>query len=73
MSETKKIPNLFLTVVIANDGPFIFQQEPIRHRTVRLSLTPEQLELLALRNVGTSCGKEIHESISQCFLEKRPK
>ena len=65
-----KMPGGQLTVIIRNDGPLIFAGDTPSFRSVKIALTPEQREKLALHWSGTSAGREIHESISHCFIEQ---
>lgn len=70
MFDRNKIPDVSLRVVIRDSSPFIFMQEPVKHRSVRIELTPEQRDQLALECIGKSCGADIYEEISQAFLEE---
>jgi hypothetical protein len=65
-------PNPNLTVIIRDDGPFIFMHEPPGYRTVHIRLTDEQLENLRLRYIGYSDGHPIYENINQVFIENTP-
>ena len=56
-----KIPNVVLTVIIADDQPLVIFGDPPTHRSVRLELTEEQKKALTL--------DAKHERISHCFLE----
>ena len=58
-----------LTVIIRDDSPFMYLQEPPRHRSVNIEFTPEQAEQLKLKSIGRSGGQEWFEEISQCFIE----
>lgn len=52
----KRTPNVMLTVVIRDETPVRYVNEPPTYRTVHVVLTPEQLALLALdenENIGT--------------------
>lgn len=70
MSEKYVLPkSRFLTVIIRDNSPFIFMQEPPTHRSVTIELTDEQLNSLKLNYIGVSCGQEYYESISKAFLE----
>lgn len=57
------IPNVMLTVVIADDSLLIHENEPVMHRTVHIKLTEDQLKQLALRNS--------YETHAMCFLEEQ--
>jgi len=59
-----------LTVIMRDDSPMIFYQEPVRHRTVHIALTPGQQRQLEPRITGTNGGREIREEIAMCFLEE---
>ena len=67
--------NKVLTVVMANSwvtyGAIVHEQEwmPWERRSVRIELTPEQMQKLQPREVGTDRGKPIYEFIAQCWLE----
>jgi hypothetical protein len=58
-----------LTVIVRDYSPVVFMEDPVRHRSVRIALTPEQVEQLALRWTGTQGGSSLYEEISHCFLE----
>lgn len=58
-----------LTVVIRNEAPMLFCQDPPTHRTVQIELTEPQVFALRLRWIGHSAGTDYHESVSQCFFE----
>lgn len=60
-----------LTVIIADNSPFIFMQEPVRHRSVHVELTKEQEDKIRLCQTGISNGQVIRESISMCFIEEQ--
>ena len=60
-----------LTVLIRDAGPMINFQDPPTHRSVRIHLTDEQVDSLALQCTGTSGGNPIYEDISSCFIEPR--
>lgn len=64
-------PSGRLTFVLRNEAPFIHMSEPCTYRTVRIELTPEQLEQVALRYTDT-CGRIDHyEMISQIIMEPK--
>lgn len=50
-----------LTVIIRDDGPLLYLNEPVAHRSVRIELTAEQVAALVLRHKN--------EAIGQCFIE----
>ena len=58
-----------LTVIMRNDAPLMFSNDPPTHRSLVVPLTGFQLELLKPRVVGKSNGKDIHECIAMCFIE----
>jgi hypothetical protein len=58
-----------LIVIIADEVPVVFLQEPVKHRMVQIELTDEQFQKINLKQVGESGGHYIHETISQCFLQ----
>jgi len=62
-----------LTVIIRNPANFIFMQEPSTYRSVQIDLTQEQVDKLALEQVGTNCGVRVYEEIAQCFFEPEVK
>ena len=53
----------YLAIVHENQGM------PYSYRSVQITLTPEQQELLAPRIVGQKGASDVHETIYQCFLE----
>jgi len=62
-------PGRILTIVIRDDSPMIFCDDSPTYRSVRIPLTDEQMETLALRWVGRSGVTDYHETISKVFLE----
>ncbi len=64
-----------ITFVIAN--LFAFRQEMIHagipsrmeRRTIRIRLTPEQIKMIGLRQVGLDAGKPQYEEIVDIFIE----
>jgi hypothetical protein len=60
-----------VTFIVADYAPFIILQEPVRHRSVHIELTQEQIEKIGLKQSGTDCGKPIIETISKCFVENK--
>lgn len=58
-----------LIVIIRDPAPLAVLQEPVSHRRVEITLTPEQIEHLQLRQTGMSMGQPIVEQYSFCFLE----
>jgi len=71
MDNRYVIPDVTLTVVIADNSPFIHMQEPVRKRTVHIPLEQGQLDLLRLAWTGKSGGKDHYEGISDCWLEDK--
>jgi hypothetical protein len=71
MTEIPKpiYPPKILTVIIRNDAPLIHLNDPPSHRSVRVELTPEQLDALQLNWAHTSSGIKHYESVSHAFLE----
>ena len=59
-----------LTVIIRDESPFMYLQEPPRHRSVSIEFTPEQKEKLELKSIGWNGGQEWFEEISHCFIEE---
>ena len=59
--EHKKLPPDTLTVIIRDDSPMIYCNDSPSYRTVRVSLTTEQQEVIMLANG--------HESISMAIIE----
>lgn len=45
------------------------QEMPYTFRSVQITLTPEQQELLTPRILGKNGSSDVHETIYQCFLE----
>lgn len=50
-----------ITVIVRNEYPLRYLNEPATYRSVRLELTPEQAAQLRLRHAD--------EVIGQCFVE----
>ena len=69
MSEKSIQPGNILTVVIRDDSPLVFCGDSPSYRSVQVTLTPEQRDLLKLFYVGRSGNVDHFESISRCFLE----
>lgn len=63
-----RLPGRVLTVVIRDDGPLSFDDCP-SYRSVRLELTENQRQMLALRQFGYCGGQPQYEEISRCFIE----
>lgn len=63
------LPHHVVTVVIRDDSPMMNTQSPPRRRSVRIELTDEQLEVLALEWVGRSGGADIYEEIESMWIE----
>jgi hypothetical protein len=70
MTRKYRIPGNKATVLIRNDGPMIHCGDSPSYRTVQISLTPEQINLLELELVGTSNGHDYYEEISKIILER---
>lgn len=74
--DTKLPAETMLTVIIRNEGPYFNLQEPCTNRTVRIQLTPGQVEKLRLSWHSESWSteekrpKKSYEVIASCFLEK---
>jgi hypothetical protein len=60
-----------LTVIFANDLEFRMLQEPVKHRSVQIELTAEQIEQVKPKRIGSVNNAEQFESISMCFLEEQ--
>jgi hypothetical protein len=67
MNNNFKLTPKTLTVIIKNIAPLIFEENPPTYRSVHIELTEDQR--IKLGYVGTNCGNEIFEDVSQCFLE----
>lgn len=66
-----QLPNNLLTFVITDISPLLCVGEPIKHRTVQIELTAEQLQKLALKHRGMSGSNPIYEEISSVYLEPK--
>lgn len=64
-----KAPPSRLTVILRNDAPMIHCGDSPSYRSVTLDLTPEQVNRLLCRYVGSSGGVDLYEEVSKCFLE----
>lgn len=62
-------PGNTLTVIIRDDGPMAICGDAPSYRSVRVPLTPHQMDMLGL--VHTYAQGEIWfaESVSRCFIE----
>lgn len=60
---------MVLTVIFRDDSPMSFFGDSPSYRSVCVALTPEQVELIKVREVGVDRGNKLHESISSCFIE----
>lgn len=60
---------MILTVIVRDTTP-LFMEEPIRHRSVQVELTDEQVKKIGLKHLGKNCGHDIYEEISTCFIEE---
>ncbi len=67
--EYKKLPSDTLTVIFRDDSPMIHCGDSPSYRTVRVKLTDEQREALALRFSFTSGGNHFWEDISRAIIE----
>ena len=65
----KKLPSDTLTVIFRDDSPTIHCGDSPSYRTVRVKLTDEQREALALRFLFTSGGNHFWEDISRAIIE----
>ena len=65
----RKMPGDTLTVIIRNDAPMIHCGDSPTYRSVRITLTNEQLNTMSLMKTGSSFGKPMYEKISHVFLE----
>ena len=60
---------MVLTVIFRDDSPVMFSGDCPAYRSVCVALTPEQTELLKVKEVGVDRGNKLYESISNCFIE----
>ena len=67
--QTLKYPGNKLTIVMRDDGPMINCGDTPTYRSVQITLTEEQLKMLALRPTYASGTTWYHEEISRCFIE----
>ena len=58
-----------LTVLFRDESPMFLAGDSPAYRRVTIDLTQEQMEALRLKRIATISGREIFESVSQCFLE----
>jgi hypothetical protein len=65
-----RTPGNQVTVIIRNDAPLIHCVDSPSFRTVRIALTPEQVNALELEWVSTSNGIDHYEEISKMILER---
>lgn len=65
-----KSPGNILTVVIRNDAPMVCCGDSPSYRSVRIKLTPEQLQSLRLEQTHGSEPNGFHEVVSRCFIEQ---
>jgi hypothetical protein len=65
-----RIPGNRVTVVIRDDGPMFHCGDSPSYRTVRIELTPDQVNALELRNTHSSGGTDFFEEISKIILER---
>jgi hypothetical protein len=61
MPITDRVPNVKLTVIVRDESPVRYVNEPPTYRTVHIGLTDEQLRLLTLAE---------NEAIQTAFLEE---
>ena len=64
-----RLPPTQITVVIRDDNPMIHCQDSPTYRSVRITLSDEQRNMIALHCMGLSGGTPIYEVISKCFFE----
>ena len=64
-----RLPGTTLTFILRDDGPMIHCQDAPSYRSVKIALTDEQRQLLALHCTGMTGGTPIYECISKCFVE----
>lgn len=70
MMFPNKLTGKILTVLIRDDTPMIHCNDTPAYRSVRIELTDEQREQIALRATGSTSGNPIYEAISKCWLEE---
>ena len=58
-----------LTVIIRDDAALIYSGDMPTYRRVTLDLTIDQIDKLALYATAKNGGRDIFESVSNCFLE----
>ncbi len=58
-----------LTVIIRNDAPMVLCEDSPSYRSVRITLTDEQVAALQLHATGQSGPTVYRESVSRCILE----
>lgn len=63
------LPSNILTVVIRDDSPMVNCGDSPTYRSVRIELTPDQVDKLALNKIFMSGGIAYYEIISKCFIE----
>jgi hypothetical protein len=61
-----------LTVIFRDDGPMIHCGDSPSYRSIQISLTPEQEQIIKPRKTYMSGGTQYHEEISKCFIEPEP-
>lgn len=61
-----------MTVVIRDDVPMIHCGDSPSYRTVRINLTDEQRQAMALHWTGSQGGTDIWEVISKAIVETEP-
>lgn len=62
-------PGHTLTVVLRNDAPLIHCNDSPSFRSVRVELTPEQIQALQLQWTHGSGNADFYENVSKCFIE----
>jgi len=62
-------PYTRLTLIVCDDSPFVYMEEPCQYRTITLELTEEQRRQIAMRKTGTLGSAEMFEYVSRSILE----
>ena len=65
----KKLPSDTLTVIFRDDSPTIHCGDSPSYRTVRIKLTDEQREALALKYLFSRGNNHFWEDISRAIIE----
>lgn len=64
-----KLPNNKLTVIFRDDSPMVMCNSSPTYRSVQVTLTDEQVHLLARRETYSSGTVQYYEEIAPCFIE----